>query len=359
MMARRQAGSRRTVFPSFDDLNSRFIYDLFLSRHCNKDNPFTLDEWESFYGSAVEEGLAPFTYLKLRESAFFPQHLLLDARQRYEDALVYKDFAVCCLREMGDKLCKNGRVVVCKGLALCETIYREPLIRPMGDVDLYFPDGAIDEVRNALIDEGFLQFESYRNVVRRGELVLDLHEDLWAARRVELRKAVVPEIEESFMPSTLVPGFFVPGPGLLAAHTAFHCMKHVFSRKIWCLDLMMIYKEGYINDGMVSNNAVVLFALRHLYNEGLIENVPAFDKTLSRVKSRLVQTVLRSKKKTGLGEIVLALCCSSWRETFMYLASSLVPKKHILKEMYGDLPYWKLLVRRFFKLISYMFGRSA
>jgi len=343
------------------DAIERFTYSLFHSTRCT-DSSFSPEEWKSFYCSAIYEGLAPLVYLKMRDAVFFPQNLLYNARQRYEDALVYKDFALCCLRGLREKLCKNGRVVVCKGLALCETIYREPLIRPMGDVDLYLPDGTIDEVRNALISEGFTQYESYRNVVRRGELVFDLHEDLWGGARVELRKTVVPKIDESFVPSAIAPGYFVPGPHLLAAHTGFHCMKHAFSRKIWCLDLLTIYREGYFNDGIVTNSqnsSTVLFGLRHLFNEGLIDIDPLRDKTLPRVKKRLMKFVLRSKKITGFGEIALALCCPSWRETLAYLASSLFPKESILKEMYGDLPFWRLLVIRFFKIAAYAFGHSA
>ena len=354
MMIRWQMG-----FSSFNDSCNRFINGLFLSRQCSAP-PFTPEEWESFYRCAVCEVLAPFVYLKLCDSAFFPLRLLGEARQNYEDALVYKDFALCCLRDLREKLCVNGRVVVCKGLALCETIYREPLIRPMGDVDLFFPDGTIDDARRVLVDEGFLPFESYRNVVRRGELVFDLHEDLWGAGRVVFRKAVVPEIEETYMPSAIAPGYFIPGPHLLAAHTAFHCMKHVFSRKIWRLDLLMLYREGYFDDGAVisdPNSAVVLFALRHLYNEGLVENVPPEEKKLPGLKKRLVQIILGCKKSTGLGEIVLALCCRSWLETFMYLASSCIPGKRVLQEMYGDLPYWRLLMRRFFKIVAYAMGR--
>jgi len=43
----------------------------------------------------------------------------------------------------------------------------------------------------------------------------------------------------------------------------------------------MLYREGYFDDGAVisdPNSAVVLFALRHLYNEGLVENVPPEEK---------------------------------------------------------------------------------
>jgi len=116
---------------------------------------FTPEEWESFYRSAVCEGLAPFVYLKLCDSAFFPLRLLGEARQNYEDALVYKDFALCCLRDLREKLCGNGRVVVCKGLALCETIYREPLIRPMGDVDLFSPTALLTTPDGSWLTRGF------------------------------------------------------------------------------------------------------------------------------------------------------------------------------------------------------------
>ncbi len=53
------------------DAIERFTYSLFHSKRCT-DSSFSPEEWESFYCSAVYEGLAPLVYLKMRDAAFFP-----------------------------------------------------------------------------------------------------------------------------------------------------------------------------------------------------------------------------------------------------------------------------------------------
>ena len=227
----------------------------------------------------------------------------------------------------------------------------------MGDIDIYLPDGAINEVVAVFNKNGFSRYGSYENVLSNGKIHIDLHEDLWNARRIPSRRDIVSGISETFVPSSLIPGFFIPSPELLAVHTAFHCIKHNFSRLIWVLDLRLLYMAGYFT-GITEGNdhPFAQYALEWLGVRGFID-VPFIQSSgLSRIKRSLLNTVTGMRHKTGLGEIALALFCPSPAATIRYLATSFFPPEHILKEMYGNRPFLWLLLRRFFELFRYAFG---
>ena len=318
---------------------------------------FTDEQWSRFTVELDNNHLLPFFYTYAQNYPHLPESVVMAAKQRYEDALVIKDYRLAVLNEIRADVCNLGRIVAIKGWALSEHIYREPLARPMGDIDIYLPDGAIREVVAVFNKNGFFQYGSYENVLSNGKIHIDLHEDLWNARRIPSRRDIVEGIPETFVPSSLVPGFFIPTPELLAVHTAFHCVKHNFSRLIWALDLLLLYKAGCF-PGLTSgkNRMFAPYALEWLAARGFIDGPIIAPGGPSGVRKTLLDAVTGMTHTTGLGEIALALLCPSWPATCRYLAASILPPKRILKEMYGNGRYGWLLLRRVFELSRHSLG---
>lgn len=315
---------------------------------------------DRLYAEVLAQGLAPALYLLNRGSRILPDPIAKLAQDAYRDALLFKDLCLCKLMEMSAALAACGRVVVIKGLALCEKIYAEPEVRPMADVDLYFPDGSIADVRSILMHYGFAPYGSYANEFFLESLHVDIHEDLWGIRRNPLRRHIVSGIAESFVPSTLVPGFFIPSPQLLAAHAAFHSLKHGLSRKIWFMDLYRLRRAGYF-DTYAGGNAPLFVScvLDYLDRLGLGgETDPRRSKT-RQLRFQLISMVLAGGTTHPVGELALALLCPSPLQMFAYLKTSLVPRKQILKEMYGNDSYWRLLARRLAELAGRGKGAST
>jgi Uncharacterised nucleotidyltransferase len=303
----------------------------------------------------MREGLGPALYLHSRESRFLPDSIKTRCSKACEDALLFKDYSVCCLEDLQPALSGTGRVVIIKGLALCESIYREPLARPMGDVDLYFPDGSIDRARDVFVKNGYTYLDSSRTVVCKGDLHVDLHDDLWNARRIQRRTRCVPEKIEAFEPSHLVPGFYVPTPSLLAIHSSYHAIKHCFSRMLWYLDIILMHKAGYFEESAARDNRMALIVLDRCNRIGLIREKSSVH-SVPNYKRSLLHTVLSMNLSPGAGECALALSMPSLRGTFSYITESLVPRKEILSEMYGNYPYIFLVIRRIFVILSYGLG---
>jgi hypothetical protein len=320
-------------------------------------NAFAAKDWAPFISELGSNLLLPFFYTYAQNHHHLPDSAVLAAKKYYEDALIIKDYSLAILKEIQADLSRIGRIVTLKGIALSEHIYCEPAVRPMGDIDIYLPDGAINEVTAVFNKNGFSRIGSYENVLSNGKIHIDLHEDLWNARRIPSRRDIVSGVPETFVPSSLIPGFFIPSPELLAVHTAFHSIKHNFSRLIWALDLHLLYKAGYFTTiTELKNYPFALYALEWLATQGLIDIQFIPSTSLSRIKRSLLNTVSSMRYKTGFGEIALALFCPSPLATIRYLTISLFPPQNILKEMYGHRPYLWLLLRRFFELLRHALG---
>jgi hypothetical protein len=320
-------------------------------------NAFAAEDWPQFILELGNNNLLPFFYTYSQNHPHLPDNAVMAAKKHYEDALIIKDYSLAFLKEIQADLSRIGRIVTIKGCALSEHIYREPAVRPMGDIDIYLPDGAINEVAAVFNKNGFSRYGSYENVLSNGKIHIDLHEDLWNARRIPSRRDIVSGIPETFVPSSLIPGFFIPSPELLAAHTAFHCIKHNFSRLIWALDLRLLYMAGYFTDITEGNDhPFVPYALEWLAVRGFIDVQFIPSTGLSGIKRSLLNTVTGMRHKTGFGEIALTLFCPSPAATIRYLATSLFPPEHILKEMYGNKPFLWLLLQRFFELFRHALG---
>ncbi len=317
-----------------------------LRSESNSPLPSPSGGWDGFYPDIVAHGLAPA--LHLLAGPRLPEPIARLALRAYRDALLFKDFCVCKLQHMQPELASCGRIVVIKGLALCESMYKEPWIRPMSDVDLYFPDGSVAEARKILAENGFKNFGSYSNEYHCDSFHIDLHEDLWGVRRNPVRRSIASGIAESFEQSTLMPGFLTPSKDLLAAHCAFHTVKHGFSRGIWLMDLIKLHQAGCFaaySDGSVP--FFVSFALNYLAAMGLVPAGDVVSPHVPRLRRLLLSRIISWGERFNSGELALSLLCPTLRQSVAYLCASLVPRREILCEMYGNRSYLRLASRRF------------
>jgi hypothetical protein len=334
---------------------------LLLLGQAAEDLVFSPEEWVLFSEHLSREALFPFFYLRIRNRDVFPEQVVLDSRLSYKSAMLYRDYAVCKLKELQEQLGEKGRVVVIKGLSLCEDVYCEPDVRPMTDVDLYLPDGSIEDVRETLIDNNFEQVGSYPFLLRTKELVIGLHQDLWGVSRIAERGELIPGIEPKFVSSRMLPGYYIPTPFLLAVYSAYHGLKHGFSKKIWMLDLLRLYKSGAIDPKLIQTigSTVVEVAFGHLFEQGLIADTIPEVRKMSPLRRQLIKKALHHHNRTGIGEILMALCCETWLKTVIYFFATFFPRKGVLEEMYGKRPYVVLLFHRLFRMLKYGCGMLA
>ena len=307
---------------------------------------------------AVENGVASLYYPKIENiKDTLPEHVTQFFRKHYENALVFKDMSVQILKELQPELSRTGRIVLTQGLALSETVYHEPQCRSMGDIDLFLPDGNIDAVRRIFLEYGFKQFRDYENVLEYKQVMIDLHQGLWGTDRFIQREYIIPGENISVTPSKLVPGFFVLSPKDLALHCAFHGVKHAFYKKIWLLDLLILYNAGYFTIDSHNRQEYILkyLVFEYLKNKGILSpsvfNSRNFQ--LSLLKKKIFNILLRIDSP-GIGQVELAFLCPSLSMCLNYLVTILIPPRRILQQMYGKYSYLELFIMRIWDIVKYV-----
>ncbi len=328
------------------------------------DQPFTEDHissttnWQVFCTRMINEGMASLFYPKLETvKDFLPEDVLGLFRSHYENAVIFKDFAVQILKDLQSDLASVGTVVITQGLALSETIYPEPLCRTMGDVDLFLPEGNMRRVRDVFLEYGFTPYRDYENVLEYNQIMIDLHEGLWGTDRFTQREYVIPRKNVSWRPSKLIPGFFVLSPDDLALHCAFHGVKHGFNKGVWDCDLVRLYNTGYLTPHAQNRQEYVLkyMTFSHLRFKKILparlsEKNTCHTSLLIRV---IVDTLAKHSDRPGFGQVMLSFLCPSLTRWLHYMSAVIIPPKRILQQMYGRSVFVVLVMKRVWKLMNY------
>jgi hypothetical protein len=294
-----------------------------------------------------EQGLSPLVYPLVKNSASVPVDVVARLRRSHEDALLHADLAAAVLAELRPGLAEGGRVTVLKGLALVETAYDPGSARPMSDVDLLLSPRSIGAAARSLAAAGFERYRDYPGVWRRGGITLDLHDDPWDSGRVPARAHGRPVLD--FVESAALPGYLLPAPRSLAAHTAFHAAKHGLARGVWLADLAMLYKKDMLRHGV---DACADACIDAMAASGFLP--PSAGTSRGGPRYRCAVSLLGRRREHD-GEVCLALLMPTASAAVSYIVSSAVPRQEILEQMYGRRPKVVLVLMRLAALVARIF----
>ena len=161
-------------------------YDL-LRKACAR-----IDDWQALLVRADQEGMTPLLALHLEAADVAVQagmrrslRLLLRRHEQYA-ALLTETLARVLTLLHGDGLFP----LLLKGAALRHTLYTDPILRPMRDIDLLLDQGEVDRAQSLLRESGFVQstapiptnhFHLPALMLREGEytLCVELHRGLY------------------------------------------------------------------------------------------------------------------------------------------------------------------------------------
>ncbi len=146
--------------------------------------------WQDIYQLAHQESLVPLLYGILRQKAILPPDLERAFKRAYysnacRNSLLLRELAIvlnACQRH-------SIQVLVLKGAALAETVYKDIALRPMSDVDLLVKPAQLAQTRHLLATLGFVlmglemhtgyteEFRSEETWCKVGavEVAIDLH----------------------------------------------------------------------------------------------------------------------------------------------------------------------------------------
>ena len=125
-------------------------------------------DWPAFLHHAEARGLAPLLYSVTRERAILPPQVGRTLQTHYVRNAARSALLFDTLRTILDAFeCEGVQAILLKGVALAESIYANPALRPMMDLDLLIRRDSLDAATRALTGLGFT---SVRREPRRGAM---------------------------------------------------------------------------------------------------------------------------------------------------------------------------------------------
>ncbi|MCX6031412.1 MAG: nucleotidyltransferase family protein [Chloroflexi bacterium] len=335
---------------------------------------FTSEDWRGFTSLAVAEGVAPLVYWRLRQSHDdIPSDLLKTLAAQYymtaaENTLLYAEMA----RILAAFGAERVPVIVLKGAVLAKTIYPDPALRPMSDLDLLVPRKDIERASTIIRDLDYQEVAVQSRALNRyiGTQVnflpltksgheVELHWGLIAGS-ADRRTADVQWFWEnselwqlSSGPELMEARILSPTANLLYL-TAHLILQHggAQSRLLWYYDLHLlisqlterlnwnIYLEQALALRWAASQLAGLKAVQVLFNTPIpsrvLTGLSAQYESLPFSSSHLASSLMEMKVSDHWDRIVSL----SWRAKLLYLLAMVFPSPAFLRRRYSPRPDW-------------------
>ncbi|MFN3476315.1 MAG: nucleotidyltransferase family protein [Candidatus Methylomirabilales bacterium] len=268
--------------------------------------------------------------------------------------------------------CQGLQVILLKGGALIETVYRGHLgLRPLSDLDLLVKPADLPAVRQLLQDRGFRPLSPSSTFFLNGSAAFDLHTDLMGTTRIRRRRLAFRFDDEALWreASPLLPsplegegeGFYDPtllvlSPPYQFLHLAVHALKHSFSRLIWFADLGLLVGAGCVKweelvdraeaTGTLRPLAYALWGLKRLMGVKIPPEVLAWLPRLNWFEQAFLHGVVNRKAMNPIGEGLVAFSIPGLLAKLGYLLEFGFPRREVLAEIFPSTPSWFLYPRR-------------
>jgi hypothetical protein len=246
-------------------------------------------DWPLLVRTAERHGIAPLAFASIKKCNLLnvaPASAIEALRMAYLRASVANRFAFQELSQVIDRFQRDSiSVIVLKGGALALTLYDDPALGPMGDLDLLIPRESVDCAMRALIERGYVasgemtrgfaeKFTAEQSFLRMDKRPsqIDLH---WHAFTAPYYFERIP-MDWFWRRTTEIEvnghrGFsFSPTAQLL--YLSAHYMLHDYRRFIWSYDLALLVERcGSQIDWDEAAHGATEFALSQLLCEALSE----------------------------------------------------------------------------------------
>ena len=313
-------------------------------------------DWPSVEKRAFHEGLSSLFYDHLR-SLDILSALPEDMRKRlgriYAETSLINRHLLKVIEKLEEALAgRDIKVIVYKGAALLNTVYRDPALRPMEDIDLMVREEQLDALKETLKTMGFVQNELYPYTFSKGILSVDLHRDFISSHRIGSRREIL-NIDAADLWKRAVPDrgsrslYRLSLPDELAA-LSFHLLKHRYERLIWFVDLAEMIKNveaaGAWPDIIVSSRRdrserVLLYALllaRRLIDVDVPDDVLADlgKERLARIEKYLLRLRLMNVPLGTAADILWMFQIRGAAGKIHFVLENVFPKREVMMQIF-------------------------
>jgi hypothetical protein len=336
-----------------------------------------VEDMDRFINMSIREGAAGLLYTNLIKSDSLG---ILGGSQRKKLSSWYYLTARNNLKRMYDlkRLLPqfaqhHAQVVLLKGIALLQQVYKDVGLRAMTDIDLWISQKDNRKITRVLIDNHFIRDPLYPNTFRKGITTIDLHTDILGSDRIRRRTSLLKQTAENLYQNTRVLNFEGVKTLCLGRYDqllflCLHALKHNVDQLIWLLDIKNLTVNWKDSDwqtllrrgkevGQEKSIAGILFLLKHQF--AYPQSPAAILLKASQKLTHLEKRILKNRIKRGAlpdwAPLIFFSTEVGLKDRCLLTLETLFPRPDILRQVFNNFPdlnVWQLYVMRFFQLIS-------
>ncbi|KAF5434249.1 hypothetical protein C5S35_14810 [Candidatus Methanophagaceae archaeon] len=322
-------------------------------------------DWTYIIETAQQHGIAPLLYYNLSEivDKRVPEQVVGYLRKLYNGNVARNILVYDALSKVL-KAFKHARiaVIVLKGAALAETVYRDIGLRPFSDVDILVRESDLQRAKKQLSELGYrldeeVSPEKYNeefgcDLYYIGKVnILEIHWDI--LRKTKSDRYTRVEIEklwERAVPAKIAGvDTLMMSPEDMLLHFCVHLPKHRYNRLIWLCDVLEIIEQTDIDWDYVIEIAekyrIKAYMYYGLHFTDVLLGCDIPEEVLNELKppwfERMVlNTVLKDvlstdRKIMPIFNLMKILLIDRKRDRIMYLGAYLFPPVESLARMYS------------------------
>lgn len=302
------------------------------------------DSWDGFAAFLIQEQLQGLAYRLTAGRNEVPDSIRLFLEQAYYATLAANTARIEYIKALAPVLASmNVPVILLKGAALLDTVYDDPGLRPMEDIDLLVRPDDFPALERVLQQSGYQPDKTFPKMFRRQDVLLDVHTSLLHTARIKSRQGLLPMtlpriFEDSVPWKEHLPFVRVPADGAHLVYMSHHMIKHSFSKMIWVIDFFRMISEkdnGFWNDfeslaieyHQEKPLAEIFFLLQAMLDFSPPEESIFFQisSSLSGFEKRLLDLKSSGHSIADWGNWLWAGCLKSRREKLMLLRETVFP----------------------------------
>jgi len=333
---------------------------------------------QSLTDLAHQEGLAPLLYAHLANAELLgalPDELCANLDDVYRRTAALSMRRSQDLSDLLESLERTGvKVVVLKGMALLDSLYPDPGLRPTGDIDLWVAEEHLPTLIEVLKASGFEAEPYYPDIYRLGTTAIDLHTHLLGAERVGARGMIFAAGQEPMFEGAVPTTFGGSVATRLAAPQdlflrGLHLLKHNAERLLWLVEINELVERctGEEWDRLLELS-IRMRQERSVHQVAFLANLLLPDTVAPRYRrlasehglGRRDRRVLTRRATKGTLPLWAPLVFFSsqggaWNRIVSTL-ETLFPRPAILRQIFRDhqTSLWRLYARRFGHLVAWV-----
>ena len=324
-------------------------------------------DWKYLTTNALYHGVAPLLYRSLEridDVSLVPERVIAVLRERYYVTLarnmIHYDELGKALRMFADS---GIDVIVLKGGALAETVYRDIGLRPFADVDIMVREDDLKRAKEVMAEIGYILDERISPEAHNEEFGCDLHyvineghvlEIHWhIARRTgndRYTKIRIDELWERALPAKVTDvDTLVLSPEDLLLHLCIHLPRHRYNRLIWFCDIAEVVRQSDLDWDYLAETARRYRTMAYMYyglrftDDLLGCDVPAHvleGLKPSRFERKMFESISRDllpdkKNILQVGPMLKLFLIDRTMDRFRYLWEYLFPPVGVLARSYS------------------------